>query len=159
VRWLLPWMSVLLVSVSLASATNAAVTGSWQAMDRRSERSRAAVGDLAPSGAAGNTDDARVVDVACISRVAAYSASLSDAVRRCSTWGVSSGAGGAEQMAAMDIFPARDTPHASSVKSGIDEDTNRTLPPATAAVADGDDVRARFLASRPELASTATPEP
>jgi hypothetical protein len=31
--------------------------------------------------------------------------------------------------------------------------------PATAALADGDDVRARFLASRPELASTATPEP
>jgi len=33
------------------------------------------------------------------------------------------------------------------------------LSPATAALADGDDVRARFLAGRPELASTTTPEP
>ncbi|MBV9546666.1 MAG: hypothetical protein JOY61_20045 [Chloroflexi bacterium] len=84
-RWLLPWISVLLVSVSLASATNVAVTGSWQAMDGRSARSRAAVGDLAPSGAARNTDDARAVDAACIARVGSYTASVPDAVRRCST--------------------------------------------------------------------------
>jgi hypothetical protein len=45
---------------------------------------------------------------------------------------VTNGTGGAEQMAAMDIFPARDPPHASSVESGIHEGTNRTLSPPTA---------------------------
>jgi hypothetical protein len=40
-RWLLPWLCVTLVSASLGYATNAAVTSSWQAMDGRSERSRA----------------------------------------------------------------------------------------------------------------------
>jgi hypothetical protein len=85
-RWLLPWLSVLLVSVSLAAATTGAVTGAWQTMDGRSERARAAVSDLAPSGAAENADAAaQGLDLACVSRLTAYRASLSDAVRRCST--------------------------------------------------------------------------
>ena len=86
VRWLLPWMSVLLVSVSLASATNGAVTGSRQALDGRAERSRTAVvDDGSPSEATGNVDEAQAADLACISRFAAYTASVSEAVRRCST--------------------------------------------------------------------------
>jgi hypothetical protein len=86
VRWLLPWISVLLVSVSLASATNAAVTGSWQAMDGRSARARTpAGGELAPAGAVADGDAAPALELACIAHVAAYTASLSNAVRRCST--------------------------------------------------------------------------
>jgi hypothetical protein len=32
-RWLLPWLSVLLVSVGLASTTNPVVTGTWHITD------------------------------------------------------------------------------------------------------------------------------
>jgi hypothetical protein len=74
-RWLLPWLSVLLVSVSLASATNGAVTGARTP----------AVGEIAPAGMVEDGDAAPALDVACFSRVAAYTASLADAVRRCST--------------------------------------------------------------------------
>jgi hypothetical protein len=80
VRWLLPWMSVWLVSVSLASVTNAAVTGSWHGIDQQSEVSLAPVVDAgSPSAEVGNVDEAQAVDRAC------YSVSLSDAVRHCST--------------------------------------------------------------------------
>jgi hypothetical protein len=85
VRWLLPWIGVLLVSVSLASATNGAVTGSWPTTDGRAERSGTPVVDAgSPSGATGNVDEAQAADLACISRFAAYT-SVSEAVRRCST--------------------------------------------------------------------------
>jgi hypothetical protein len=85
-RWLLPWISVLLVSVSLAAAATGAVTGAWHTVDGRSERARAAVSDPAPSGAAENADAAaQGLDLACVSRFTAHRASLSDAVRCCST--------------------------------------------------------------------------
>jgi hypothetical protein len=75
---------VLLVSVSLASATNCAVTGTWQITEERSDLARPSAGNHASSGAARDLGDARTLDVACISRFAAYSASLVDAVQRCS---------------------------------------------------------------------------
>jgi len=85
-RWLLPWLAVLLVSVSLASAVNHALTGAWVPITARSALCPTpAVAELPPVGAIGDRADARALDRACIARVAAYTASMSDAVRRCST--------------------------------------------------------------------------
>jgi hypothetical protein len=85
-RWLLPWLTVLLVSASLASAVTSALTGAWVPIAARSASSPTpTVADLPPAGAGGDGADARALDLACVSRSAAYSASLADTVRRCST--------------------------------------------------------------------------
>jgi hypothetical protein len=84
-RWLLPWLAVLLVSASIASAMTRALTGAWVPGAARSELSpTSTVADRPPAGVGGDGADARALDHACIARVAAYSASMSDAVRRCS---------------------------------------------------------------------------
>jgi hypothetical protein len=76
---------VLLVSASLASAVNHALTGAWEPITVRSALSPTpAVAELPPVGVGADSADARAVDRACIARVAAYSTSMSDAVRRCS---------------------------------------------------------------------------
>jgi hypothetical protein len=85
-RWLLPWLAALLVSASLASAMTSALTGAWVPLAAHSASSPTpAIAELPPASAVGDGDDARALDLACMSRVAAYSASMSDAVRRCST--------------------------------------------------------------------------
>ena len=85
-RWLLPWISALLVAATLANAMNGAVLGSWQPMDGPSARFHTPVANgFAPAGTVGGVGDTRALDLACIARVAAYTASMSDAVRRCST--------------------------------------------------------------------------
>jgi hypothetical protein len=84
-RWLLPWLAVVLVWVSLASAVNHALTGAWEPITARSALSPTpAVAELPPVGAIGDGADARALDRACIARVAVYTASVSEAVRRCS---------------------------------------------------------------------------
>lgn len=55
--------------------------------------------------------------------------------------------GDVEQAAPPDALPAQGLLHAPSVQSGIHAGPDRHLSPATAALADGDDVRARFVAS------------
>jgi len=86
-RWLLPWISMLLVSVSLAYAMNDAVSGSRESMDGRSERSLApGAGDYSPSSAVANVHTPLTVDLACISGFATYN-SLVDAPRLCSMRG------------------------------------------------------------------------
>jgi hypothetical protein len=85
-RWLLPWLAVLLVSASLASAMTKALTGAWVPITARSAPSPApAVAELPPTAAVGDGADAWALDLACIARVGSYTASLSDAARRCST--------------------------------------------------------------------------
>jgi hypothetical protein len=84
-RWLLPWLVALLVSASLASAATSALNRAWAPIGPSSASSvTPAVAALPPAGAVGNSDDARALDLVCISRFATYTA-LSDAVRRCST--------------------------------------------------------------------------
>jgi hypothetical protein len=84
-RWLLPWLAVLLVSASLESATTSALTGAWVPTAVRSASSPTlAIAELPSAGAVGDGDDARALELACISRSVAYSASWSDTVRRCS---------------------------------------------------------------------------
>jgi hypothetical protein len=85
-RWLLPWLATLLVSASLASAVTSALTGAWVPMAAHSASSPTpAIAERPAASAVGDGDDARPVDQACISRVVAYSASRSDAIRHCST--------------------------------------------------------------------------
>jgi hypothetical protein len=62
--------------------------------------------------------------------------------------GVTNGTRGVEQTF-TDMLPAAGTFDAPYVQSGIHEDTNGHLSPATAALAGGEDLRARLLADPP----------
>lgn len=85
-RWLLPWLAALLVSASLASVVTSALTGAWVRMAAHAASSPTpAIAELPSASAVGDGDDAWALDLACLSRVAAYSGSMSDAVRRCSS--------------------------------------------------------------------------
>jgi hypothetical protein len=64
--------------------------------------------------------------------------------------GVTNGTGAVRQTPPTVAVPAQVALTAHSEQSGIHEGTNRQLSPATAALADGDDVRARLLVGRPD---------
>jgi hypothetical protein len=71
--------------------------------------------------------------------------------------GVINATGGVRQIPPTVTVPAQVVLNAHYEQSGIHEGTNRQLSPATAALADGDDVRAGVLADPP--AATCTTQP
>ena len=82
--WLRPWLAVLLISASLAYVINTAVSGSSVTVDVRSEVALASAVAQLSSTSTVAADNVPFPDPACISRVALYGASMSDAFRRCS---------------------------------------------------------------------------
>jgi hypothetical protein len=80
---LLPWLALLLISACSASALNHALTGAWVPLGAGSEIAQTSTVDLPPVGLVGDGDDARAVDLACVTRIAAYESEF-EAVRRCS---------------------------------------------------------------------------
>jgi hypothetical protein len=64
--------------------------------------------------------------------------------------GVTNSTGAVGQTPPNVTVPAQVALTAHYEQSGIHEGTNRQLSPATAALADGDDVRARLLVGRPD---------
>lgn len=122
-RWLLPWLSVLLVSASLAFAMSTTMSGSRATRDGQSHEislTRVAASRF-PVDAATEGPDDRALGRSCASLFGSYNGWLysSDRQGPCGL--------GPDAAAPMPVQQS----------------------PATATVADGDDVRARLLVSRP----------
>jgi hypothetical protein len=126
-RWLLPWMSVLLVSASLVFAISTTLNGSRTTRDGQRQQTAFTfvVASVPPADAAPEGSDGRVLGRSCASLFGSYNG-----------WLFSSGGHGPCGLEPDATTPAPDQ-----------------LSRATAALADGDDVRTRLPVGRPELAS------
>ena len=83
-RWLLPWLSLLLVSTSLAYAMNGTVTGLWAVREpQRQELARTGLTASVPAvEASAEGNDAPALGRSCVSLFGSYNSWLFDRGRR-----------------------------------------------------------------------------